>query len=407
MHAPTTHHRHGQHPSVAMIVLLGAMTAFGAISIDLYLPAMPQIGGALSASPGAVQRTLSSLFAGLAIGQLLYGPLSDRIGRRLPILAGIALYVAASATCALAASVELLTVARFAQGFGACAALVVSRAVIRDRFDNQETARILSLIMLVFGVVPILAPLLGSYLLTLGDWRLIFWLLTGFGVIAGFAVALGLAESRSEETAARAASESPVGAFVTLLRDRRLLGYILCGAFNSTCLYIYLAVSPYLIIEIYGKSPQEFGWIFGTNAAGLVIGSQVNRRLLLRWSSDQVLAGATLLSIAAVALMLALSIAGVGGMWGALVPLFLILSCYGFMGSNTSAGALSVDPTRSGSISSLTGVAGFGIGAFATSLGGILHDGTARPMAAAMLAALLLSAAALFFLALPRRTRSV
>lgn len=407
MHAPTTDHRHGQHPSVAMIVLLGAMTAFGAISIDLYLPAMPQIGGALSASPGAVQRTLSSLFIGLAIGQLLYGPLSDRIGRRLPILGGIAIYVAASAACALAASVEILTVARFAQGFGACAALVVSRAVIRDRFDHQETARIMSLIMLVFGVVPILAPLLGGYLLTIGNWRLIFWLLTIFGVAVGLAVAFGLAESRSEETAARAASETPLGAFAALLRERRLVGYILCGALNSACLFVYLAVSPYLIIEIYGVSPQNFGWIFGTNAAGLIIGSQFNRRLLLHWPSDRILASATLLSIAVAAIMLALTVTGVGGMWGVLVPLFLILSCFGFMGSNTAAGALSVDPTRSGSISSLSGVASFGIGAVATSLGGLIHDGTARPMAAAMLAALVLSAAALFFLALRGRTAPV
>lgn len=395
MHAPRA-----AHPSWGMVVLLGSMTAFGAISIDMYLPAMPAIGRALSATPADVQRTLSALFAGLAVGQAIYGPLSDRIGRRPPLIAGILLYVVASAACALSANVETLIAARFVQGLGACSALVVSRAFVRDSYDHQETARILSLIALVFGVVPVLAPLIGGFVLGFGDWHTIFWLLTAFGLAVLIPVTLSLPETRSASTAAMSRGETPLSAYATLLRNRRLMGYVLSNAFNGACLFTYIGTSPDLIIGTYGVSPQDFGWIFGANAVGMVIGSQVNRRLLLRMSADRVLAGATLLALAWGVLMTLLAVTGIGGIWGILVSLFLILSTYGFMSANSTAGALSVDPDRAGSTSGLLGVAGFAIGAVVTALVGELHDGTAVPMALSMTAALAISALALFLLAL-------
>lgn len=395
MHAPRA-----THPSWGMIVLLGAMTAFGAISIDMYLPAMPAIGLGLDAAAADVQRTLSSLLAGLALGQLVYGPLSDRIGRRPPLLAGMIIYVVASAACALSTSIEALIVARFFQGLGACAALVVSRAFVRDRYDHQETARILSLITLVFGVVPILAPLAGGLVLTFGDWRTIFWLLAGFGVAVLVAVLLGLPESRSAATAAMARGETPLRSYVALLGKRRLLGYILAGSFNGACLFTYIATSPDLIIGTYGISPQNFGWIFGVNAVGIVIGSQINRHLLLRFTADHVLGAATVAALLWGGMMVAAAVTGIGGMWGVLVPLFLIMSTFGFMMANSTAGALSVDPDRAGSVSGLLGVASFTLGALATAAAGVLHDGTALPVALSMSFALLCSALALFLLAL-------
>ncbi|MFC3712851.1 multidrug effflux MFS transporter [Sphingoaurantiacus capsulatus] len=399
MHAPRA-----AHPSWGMITLLAAMSAFGALSIDMYLPAMPTIGQALNAAPADVQRSLSSFLAGLAIGQVLYGPWSDRSGRRPPILAGIVLYIVASAACALANSAELLIIGRFVQGFGACAALVVSRAFIRDTYGHQETARILSLIMLVFGVVPIVAPILGALVLTIADWHMIFWLLTGFGVILFFAVFVALPESRSAETAAQAATETPAQAYWELLKSRRLMGYLLSGAFNGTCLFTYIAASPDLIIGTYGVPPQHFSWIFGTNAVGLVIGSQINRRLLLHYSTDRVAAMATLFALAWGVAMAVAAATGFGGMWGVLVPLFLVMSTYGFLAANTTAGALSVDPVRAGSISGLSGLLSFGIAAVGTALLGFFHvDGSALPMAGGMLAALTLAAAALFLLALSGR----
>ncbi len=398
MHAPRA-----AHPSWGMVVLLGAMQAFGAISIDMYLPGMPAIGRDLSADPAAIQRTLSALLAGLAIGQLVYGPLSDRVGRRPPLIAGVALYVVASVACALAQSAELLTAARFVQGLGACSALVVSRAFVRDSYDHQETARIFSLLMLVFGVVPILAPSVGGLVLGFSDWRGIFWLLAGFGIVIWLAVFAKLPESRSAATAELAQSETVLRTYAELLKERRLLGYILAGAFNGAALFSYIAASPELIIGTYGVDPQHFGWIFGGNAVGMIVGSQVNRRLLLRYSTDQVLSVATLFALGWSLFMLLLAATGTGGMWGVLVPLFLALSTYGFMGANSSAAALSVDPRRAGSITGLTGVASFTVGALATASVGFVHDGTAVPMAASMAAAFAVSTAALFLLALRGR----
>lgn len=397
MHAPAA-----AKPTPAMILLLAAMTAFGALSIDTYLPAMPAIGADLGASAVSVQRTLSALLAGLAVGQIVYGPLSDRIGRRPPILFGVALFIAASAGCALAQSVEQLTFARFVQGLGACASLVVSRAVVRDRYDHSETARILSLIFLIFGIVPILAPLLGGYLLLWGGWRSIFWVLAGFGVAVLVAVGLGLKESRSAATAKAAAGESVWASYRLLLRQRRLVGYILAGACNGACLFTYIAASPDLVIGTYGIAPHLFGWVFGINAAGLIVGSQVNRRLLLTHSSDRILAVATLVMLALGLVMVAAAATGIGGMWGVLGPLFFVLATYGFVASNSTAGALSVDPLRTGATSGLSGTLSFAVGALATAAVGIVHDGTALPMAAMMATALAGSAAFLFFLALPR-----
>lgn len=383
-----------------MIVLLGAMTAFGAISIDMYLPALPTIGADLDASPAAVQRTLSALLIGLAIGQLVYGPLSDRIGRRVPILAGIALYIGASIWCALAADVTQLAIARFVQGLGACSSLVVSRAVVRDRYDHNETARIFSLINLVFGLVPILAPLLGGLVLAAGGWRAIFWVLTGFGVAVGLAVLFGLRESRTAETAAVAAAETPFQTYSLLLRERRLLGYMLAGGFNSACLFTYIALSPELVIGRYGIDAQHFGWIFGINAAALIGASQVNRFLLQRWTSDRVLSAATRSVVAFGAVLAVTCLSGWGGMWAVLVPLFFVIGSFGFIFANAAAGALSVDPLRAGSVSALTGASGFVIGALTAMVAGLLPGGPAAAMGVTMFAALCLSAASLFLLAL-------
>lgn len=398
MHAPRA-----AHPSWGMVTLLGAMTAFGAMSIDMYLPAMPSIGVDLRASPAEVQRTLSSLLLGLAAGQLVYGPWSDRVGRRIPILSGILLYVAASIWCALAADVTQLAIARFVQGLGACAAMVVSRAVVRDLYDHTETARILSLINLVFGLAPILAPLVGGFVLSFGGWRTIFWILAGFGVAVGLSVILGLKESRSAATADIAGAESPFASYRLLLRNRRLLGYILAGAFNSACLFAYIAASPDLIIGTYGVDAQHFGWIFGMNAFGLIAASQINRKLLTRWSPEQVLSVAVLAAFGFGLLFLTVAATGIGGMWGVLACLFLVVSTFGFMFANTAAGALSIDPHRAGSISGLMGTLGFVVGAASSAAAGLIHDGTAVPVAAVMTTALALSALSLLLLALRGR----
>jgi DHA1 family bicyclomycin/chloramphenicol resistance-like MFS transporter len=386
----------------SLVIMLGALTGMGPLAIDMYLPSLPAIGEDLRASAGQTQATVAAFLAGMAIGQFFYGPAADRFGRRPAILVGAVIFVLASIGCALAASPEQLLLGRFVQALGACAGGVVSRAVVRDQFDHRDTARVLSLLMLVMGLAPILAPLLGGLLLTFGGWRVNFWFMAVFGALLTAAAFLRLKETRSEETTLQAQSESPIQAYLALLRQRRLIGYALAGALNGATLFTYIASSPELLIETYGFSPQAFGWVFGLNAVGIIGANQVNRWLLRTRTPDQVLSA---VSVAAVGFAVALALAaftGLGERWTVLPLLFLVLASYGLMGGNTTAGALSVDPRRAGSTSALLGGMSFGAGALASSLAGVFHDGTPRPMAVVMLLSLGGSMLALRRLALPQ-----
>ena len=390
-----------------LVVLLGSMTALGPLSIDMYLPSLPAIAADLKASSGQTQGTVAAFLAGMAMGQFLYGPASDRLGRKPPILVGIGVFIVTSALCALAASPGLLIGGRFLQALGACSGSVVARAVVRDRFDHVETARMLSLLMLIMGLAPILAPLLGGALLGLGGWRLNFWFMAAYGVLLGVGVIWRMRESRSDETAAHARSEHPLRTYVALLRDPRLVGYALAGALNGATLFTYISSSPELLIQTYRISPQSFGWVFGFNAAGIIVANQVNRWLLRRATPDEVLARASLITLGFAALLAMAAITGLGERFSVLPLLFCVLASYGFLQGNTMAGALNIDPRRAGAISALLGGLSFATGALSSSLAGALHDGTPAPMALIMLVALAGSALALHTLALkqPRPAR--
>jgi len=389
-----------------LVLLLGSLTALGPLAIDMYLPSFPAISKGLAAPPGTVTITLAASFLGLGLGQLVYGPLSDRMGRRGPVLTGAAIFVVGSALCALAPSIWLMAAARFLQAIGGSAGQVVARASVRDRFSHQMAARVLSLLMLVLGLAPILAPILGGYLLLIGSWRAIFWFQAGTATLILAAAVVWFRESRSHSERAVAKGEHPVTTFRYLLGHPRVIGYALAGAFNTGAFFGWIALSSYLLIEVYGITPANFGWWFGANAAGFIGMSQVNAHLLRWWTPEEVLVRARLASIAFVLVLVFDAFTGLGGMLGVIVPLYITLASFGLVGPNTQAAAMNVDPPRAGSISSITGAATFAMGTVVSTIAGYLHDGTARPLALLVMVMILASSAALYGLAKPMQVHA-
>jgi len=368
-----------------LLLILGATVAIGPLAIDMYLPSLPTLQAYFGVDTAAVQLTLSAFFIGLAVGQIFYGPVSDRIGRLGPLYFGLGLYVLASAACALAPSVETLTVARFFQALGGCAGIVIVRAIVRDRFEPQDMARALSMLLMIMGVAPILAPVIGAQLLIVLGWQAIFAGLAIYGVVCILAVRLGLAESWKPPPEPLRAGDV-LGIYARLLGHRRFMGYALAGSTAQAGMFAYIAASAFVFIEVYGVAPGQFGWIFGINAAGLITASQVNARLLARYRSERVLRAALACNTLCGAAMLILVGTGTGGIWGAAVPLFGAISSLGFSFPNSTAAAMAPFGDRAGMAAALLGTLQFTIAAAVSSIVGFLHDGTAVPLAAVILA---------------------
>lgn len=365
-----------------LAIVLGTLTAFGPLSIDMYLPGLSKIAGEFHTDSTAAQLTLALFFVGLAAGQAFYGPVADRIGRKTPLLFGCVLYTLASIGCALAPTIESLAGLRLVQAIGGCAGMVIARSVVRDLFDAQGSARMYSLLMLVMGIAPITAPLIGGQLLLFASWRAIFWLLAAFGLCCVALVAFALPETLPVERRARSSLGQVFQTYGKLLSDRRFLGYALTGGFLSAGMFAYITGSPFVFIDLYGVAEEHYGLLFGTNALGLIIASQLNRWLLARSSSDSILATA-LIVVACAGIVLALVAAtGIGGLPLLLVPLFVCIAGQGLVGPNSSAAAMAPHGQVAGSASALLGTLQFVVGAGASALVGALHNGTALPMAA-------------------------
>jgi DHA1 family bicyclomycin/chloramphenicol resistance-like MFS transporter len=362
-------------------LVLGALTAFGPMSIDMYLPSFPALARDLGTDVSSVELTLSAFLVGLAVGQAFYGPLSDRVGRKPPLYAGIALYVIASAGCALTRSIDGLIVLRVVQSLGACAGMVLARAVVRDLYEERESARVFSLLMLIMGAAPILAPLAGAQVLVRFGWSAIFWLLAAFGLACLAAVARWLPETHPRERRSRAGIGAALRVYGRLLVDRRFLGFALAGGLALGGLFAYLTGSPFVFMGIHGVAPEHYGWLFGMNALGLIGASQVNLRLLARFPSRRILGHALAVNAAAGLVVLVVGATGAGGLPGLLVPLFVSIASLGFIQPNAIAGALAPHPTVAGSAAALLGTLQFLIGAVVGALVGALHAGTALPMA--------------------------
>jgi len=362
------------------ILILGALSAFGPLAIDFYLPAFPAMALAFGTDENHVQMTLAAYFLGLSIGQLAYGPVADRFGRRIPLLIGVGLFTLASVACAYAPNLEWLIGARFVQALGGCAGMVISRAIVSDKCDAVGSAKVFSQLMLVMGLAPILAPLLGGLLVNLSGWQSIFLALTVFSALAGLAVATGLPESMPADIPRQPLSGA-LRQYGRLLAEPLFLGYALTGGIAIAGMFAYIAGSPFIIIKLYGVAPEHFGWLFGANAAGFILVAQVNARLLAKRGPAFLLARAVWVYLAAGLTLLAVSAMHPTQLWPLLIPLFVCIASLGCISPNAAACAMNGQGARAGSASALLGCLQFSVAAGASALVGVLHDGSAVPMA--------------------------
>ncbi|MGV9921154.1 multidrug effflux MFS transporter [Streptomyces cellulosae] len=386
----------GRRTSLLVTLLLGGLTATPPLAMDMYLPALPEVTRSLHAPAATVQLTLTACLAGMAFGQLLVGPMSDRWGRRRPLLAGLAVYVVATVLCAVAPTVELIVAFRLAQGLAGAAAIVIARAVARDLYDGVAMARFFSTLMLISGLAPILAPVVGGQILRVTDWRGVFVVLAVIGVLLAAVVWVKLPETLAPADRHDGGVGETLGSMRRLLADRAFTGYTLAGGFAFASLFAYVSASPFVIQEIYGASPQTFSLLFGLNSVGLMVTGQVNGKILVgRVRLDRVLgAGLAVVLVAATTLLLlSLGVFGETGLLPVAVALFVLMSAMGITLPNTQTLALLRTKHSAGSASALLGTTSFLVAAVVTPLVGIAGEDTAVPMAVVQLASALVATA--------------
>lgn len=366
------------------LVILGMLIAVGPLSIDMYLPSFSEIRHGLPQDGGSVEFTLASFFVGLMLGQLFYGPFSDRFGRKPPLTVGLLLYITASLGAASSQSLEQLVVWRFCQGLGGCAGMVIANAVIRDRTSGRDSARAFSLIVLVMGLAPILAPLAGGAILALWGWRAIFLVLASFGGICLVTLHFLLAESHETAHEPPLRLGSVLNNYRGLLANRAFLGFLLTGAFSISAMFSYIAGSPFVLMDLHDIAPGEFGWYFGFNAFGLILASQINARLLRRHAPTKILRLSLWIPLLASLVLLVGILVGIARLPLFLVVFFLVVSSIGFINPNATASALATHGQQAGTAAALLGAAVYLFATISGFLVGLLHDGTERPLALIM-----------------------
>jgi len=367
-----------------LVFLLGSLTAFAPMSIDMYLPALPTMQRVLDADAAHMQLTLASFFAAFALGQLFYGPLADRFGRKPPLYASLSLFILASLGCALATSVEMLIVLRFLQAFGACAGVVIARAIVRDSFDTAEAARMYAAMMLVMGVAPMVAPLLGGQLLAAFGWHSIFLALVLYGSVVLFALHSRLPETLPPMQRRPLIPSRVLSAYGSLLMQHRFRGFALTSSISMAGLYAFIAASPFVFITHFGVPAEHFGLIFGANAFWLILASQLNGHLVRRYRPLPLLKRSLAMqSVAALALLI-LGWTGWGGMWALLPPLFIYTGCLGFVLPNATILAMEPYKEQAGTASALYGTIGSLSGAIAAGTVSALQGTDARTLCTVM-----------------------
>jgi len=388
-----------------LVAVLGSVCTIGPFSTDLYLPALPTVAADLGASSSSIALTVTTFLLGLALGQLLAGPLSDTYGRRRPLLVGLIVFTAASLVCALTPSAGVLVVVRLVQGLAGASGIVIANAVVTDYSRGRQAARLLSRLALVSGLAPIVAPLVGAQLLRVTSWRGIFVLLTGLGILLFAAVALGLRESLPREQRQARGATQTLRTMGMLSRDLRFMGLASTSALACVAFFAYLAASSFVYQDLYGASPVLFSLLFATNAIGMLTVSQLNHRLLGRFSPRQVLGtGLVIGSISGLAVLIVTLVGGLG-IVALAIPLFILVASQGFIFPDSTALALSLHPEVAGSASAYFGTFRLGLGALATPLVGIGGAVSGLPMA--IVIAVSSAAALAVFAAVATRTRTL
>jgi len=379
-----------------LILILGLLAAIGPFSIDMYLPGFPAIARDLHTTVEQVSLSLSSFFIGISTGQLLYGPLLDRYGRKKPLYFGVAVYILASLGCAFSTSVNMLVVLRLLQALGGCAGMVASRAMVRDIFPVHESAKVFSLLILVIGVSPIVAPTAGGYITTTFGWKYMFVALTMMGIVIITATHFLLPESRQPDKTLSLKPGPIMQNFASVLRTPQFYTYALTGAISAAGLYAYISGSPYVFMELFHVTEQQYGWIFSGIAASYVLSSQLNNFLLKKFSSVQIIKAALLCQSTAACLLVAGTAFHWLNLFSIIALIAVFLCCQGCSFPNASALALAPFSRTAGSASALMGAIQMGAGAFTSAMVSLLSNHTAVPMTGMMACCALVSLGILF-----------
>jgi DHA1 family bicyclomycin/chloramphenicol resistance-like MFS transporter len=387
-------------PPAHTVVVLGLLTMFGPLSLDLYLPVLPQLADDLNASVSAAQLSITACLVGLALGQLVAGPLSDRLGRRTPLMVGLLAYVVASVACALAPSAALLVVLRLIQGLAGAAGIVISRAIARDLYSGRALMIFFSRLLLIAGLAPVIAPILGGQLSRIMSWRGIFAVLAGFGALLLIAAWFGLRETLPPERRIVGGFGETLHGYNTLLHDKFFVGCALSSGLAGATMFAYIAGSTFVLQRIYGLSPQGFSFVFGSISLGLVLSAQIGGRLALIWPLPRVLGFGLAINLLGATSLLVVVIIGLplAVLIGALV---VMVSAVGLIFPTANALALADYPDLAGTASSLQGLSQFVFGAVAAPLVGIAGEQTALPLGVVTTAVSLLAIASFAGLVLP------
>jgi MFS transporter, DHA1 family, multidrug resistance protein len=381
-----------------LVVVVGGLSVFGPLCIDMYLPAFPDISRDLHVDASQVQLTLTACLIGITIGQLLFGPISDRLGRRPPLLVGLAAFVASSVACALAPNIYALAAFRFIEGLGGSAGIVIARAIVRDLFSGVALVRFLSTLMLITGLGPVLAPQIGSWTLSLTTWRGVFLVLAGFGLVLLLTAWWRVPETLAPTLRNPGSVRSTLDTMISVARDRVFLGYALALGLGFGGTFAYIAGSSFVLQNVYGLSPRIYGVVFALNACGLIVGAQVNGRWTSRYGSLALLIGGLVTMVAAGAALVTVVVSGALGLVGVIPSMVVFMFGFGFVAPSAAGLALHRYPQSAGVAAAILGSLQFMIGAAIAPLAGVGGTSDALPMALLMLTLPIAALGGLFLL---------